>query len=73
MFVDVRTADGHLLFRFDPARMLIEVKRRDQVELVDLTKYIAPMSAKEIASERQETRIRDVARQGEGSGVHAGV
>ena len=53
-FVDIRTDDGHLLFRFDPIRLLVEVKRRERKELVDLTKYTAPESAKEIASERQE-------------------
>ena len=40
-FIDVRSTDGKsLLFRFDPARDLVEVKHKNgAVHLVDLQQY----------------------------------
>lgn len=42
---DVRGPDGRLLFRFDPARMLVEISARGQVYLIDLTTYMALTAA----------------------------
>jgi hypothetical protein len=39
MFVDVRSPDGRLLFRYDATRELIQVKERGQTLTVDLTQY----------------------------------
>lgn len=39
-WIEVRsTSTGRLMFRYDPARALIEIKIRDQLELVDLARF----------------------------------
>lgn len=55
MFVDVREPHtGKLLFRYDGDRQLVEIQRRGEKTLVDLTEFQAPESAEESDSERQE-------------------
>ena len=44
-YQDVRGADGRLLFRFDPERMLVEVVVRRQLYIVDLTTYMETTAA----------------------------
>lgn len=41
----MRGADGRLLFRFDPERMLVEVVVRRQPYIVDLTAYMETTAA----------------------------
>lgn len=39
MYQDIRTSDGHLLFRFDPERDIIEIVQRKTKTVVDLKDY----------------------------------
>lgn len=39
-FVEVRTRNGKLVFRFDPVRMIVEWQDRREVELIDLMPYL---------------------------------
>lgn len=38
-FVEVRGSSNQLLFKFDPVRLLVEIKKGDRLETVDLTRY----------------------------------
>lgn len=38
-WTDVRDGKGHLLFRYDPQRQLIEVHQRGVRSVIDLTQY----------------------------------
>ena len=39
-FIDVRDPhDGSLLFRYDPQRRLVEIRKRGVVRLVDLARF----------------------------------
>jgi hypothetical protein len=38
-YIDVRTADGRLLFRFDPDRLLVAIRARGEDHVVDLTLF----------------------------------
>jgi len=39
-FIDVRDPhDGSLLFRYDPGRQLVEIRKRGVVRLVDLARF----------------------------------
>lgn len=50
-FVDVREPyTGKLLFRYDPVRRLIEIQRRGELTLIDLTKYERPPIKREIVN-----------------------
>ena len=52
-FVDVREPHTHkLLFRFDPARDIIEIQQRGVKTVVDLTQYKAPESAGRLPNEQ---------------------
>lgn len=44
-WLDVRGPDGRLLFRFDPARMLVEILTRGQMYTIDLAAYFATTAA----------------------------
>lgn len=49
MWHDVRDAAGKLLFRFDPQRDLVQVKRAGVVVVIDLSQYrIQPPHKKRI-------------------------
>jgi hypothetical protein len=50
MFVEVRDARGKLLFKYDPARQLIQIKCRGEVITVDLSMY----HKQELAEPRNE-------------------
>ena len=39
-YVDVRGANGRFLFKFDPERLLVRMKIRGVVHIVDLTEFI---------------------------------
>lgn len=38
-YVDVRGPDGHLLFRYDPDRLVVEVRRQGVAYVIDLMQY----------------------------------
>lgn len=38
-YVDVRNAEGKLLFRYDPVNGVVEIKTRGVTEVVDLSVY----------------------------------
>jgi hypothetical protein len=51
-FVDVREPHTNkLLFRYDPDRAIVEIQRRGEKTVVDLTQYEAPGAP----NERQDT------------------
>jgi hypothetical protein len=54
MYKDVRDVRGKRLCRYDPERRLIEIQRRGEKTVVDLTQY----DDEESASERPESQGR---------------
>lgn len=44
-YIDVRGADGRLLFRYDPARGLVEMRVKGELHVVDLTVYAVEQAA----------------------------
>lgn len=54
-YQDVRGPDGRLLFRIDPARLLVEIVAKGKAYTIDLTVYILPLKEAE-AKERQPAR-----------------
>lgn len=63
MFIDIREPHTEkLLFKYDPARELVEIQRQNIKTVVDLTQYKAFRSAEGAQDERLQSAIHDTGR-----------
>jgi hypothetical protein len=59
-WVEVRHPHTHkLLFRYDPARQLVETKQRGAMHIVDLTELVTPTCRVEQSLEEVEVALRN--------------